>query len=180
MWANSAGAAPLVTSQSVQRHPITDYRSWLLIALTVWALITGGLTAWAWYLAAQRPDVILSAMVVESGNALCLGETLKYRFTLTVSGAAPIDLYTSEIRLDTNEYVSETRLQHFEFDSATQMQITRNWRLPPVYADPVSGLGVRWPPGDYIQRVSAGVVGRSALETIEAPFTVRADCAPGH
>lgn len=158
---------------------IYDYRSWLLIALTVWAVISGGLTGYAMYLAAQRPTARIVDVQLLGSSILCPGDMLSYQFTLAVSHPAPVDIYTSEVRVASDEHVSDTRLQHLDFATApVTIRITRHWILPPVYADPINGLGVPWLPGDYVQRVSTGVVGRTELDSVNIPFHVASTCIP--
>jgi hypothetical protein len=154
-----------------------DYRTIAIIAFLVALSVNGAVIGWAFWLAAQRPDVGLSKPVVSSQTELCPGETLDYRFNLSVSKAASVDLYTSVERTVPTDRVSYTRLQQFTFNSATDLAITRNWVLPPTYLDPVSGMEIGWQPGEYVQRTSATIVGgRDDPVVIEVPFEVRLGC----
>lgn len=165
----------LVTSSS--KHP-QDYRAIIIIAVLVALAINGAVIGWAFWLAAQRADVTLSEPLLEGLTALCPGETLDYRYTLSVSKAASIDLHTSVERVVPYDRVSYTRLQQFEFDEEAKLEIIRHWILPSTYLDPASGTEVAWEPGEYVQRTSANIVGRSEVSSIKVPFTIREGCAP--
>lgn len=165
-----------MTEQVATYHPPRDYRAIIIIALAVALAVNGAVIGWAYWVAAQRADVSLSVPQLEGETNLCPGETLNYRFTLSVSKAASVDLYTSVERIAPNDRVSYTRLQQFEFDKATDLEIIRHWILPPTYQDPTTGTEVEWLPGDYIQRTTANVLGRSEPSAIEVPFSVRITC----
>lgn len=156
-------------------HP-RDYRAIVIIALAVALAVNGAVIGWALWVAGQRADVSLSVPQLEGVTDLCPGETLNYRFTLSVSKEASVDLYTSVQRIEPSDRVSYTRLQQFEFDKPTDLEVIRHWILPPTYQDPTSGTEVEWVPGDYIQRTTANVLGRSEPSAIEVPFSVRLSC----
>lgn len=158
-------------------HP-RDYRALVIIAILVTLTINAAVVGWAMWLGSQRADVELSEPLLAGNTSLCPGETLDYRFTLTVSKPAAVDLYTSVERVQPFDRVSYTRLQQFSFDEESKLEIIRHWILPPTYLDPVSGAEVPWQPGEYVQRTSASILGRSEASRIEVLFTVREDCAP--
>lgn len=156
---------------------IRDYRVVVLIAFLAAITVNGLVIAWAFWYDAQRPGVELTLLSVENDTALCPGDTLDYDFVISVSKAASINLSTSEGNSEPNGIFSSTRLQQFDFDGKTDLRIPREWTLMPTYMDAVAGREREWPPGGYIQRTSATVVGgRASPSSIDVPFSVRADC----
>lgn len=153
-----------------------DLRFFVLIAFIVVFVVNGALIGWGYYLAEQRPTVLLTGLQIEGSTDLCPGDRLSFRFTLTVTKPASIDLYTTVEHVSAGDNVSYTRLQRFELDKATEIEISRQWVLTPTYSDPATGNEIPWLPGSYIQRTSASVVGRSELSTVDVPFEIRSDC----
>lgn len=162
--------------QATSKHPI-DYRPFVLIAFLVALAVNGALISWALWLNAQRPQVELSEPIVEGNTALCPGDTLDYRFTLSVSKKADVDLNTSVEATSAQNTASYTRFQRYTFDTQINLEIGRRWTLPPTYLDPVTGKQIAWQPGLYVQKTSADVIGgRDAPAKIEVPFEINASC----
>ncbi len=161
----------------VTEHAPTNYTPIIIIAGLIALAINGALVGWAFWYAAQQPHVSLSKPHIEDNVTLCPGDTLDYGFTLSVTKAADVDLYTTVDRALPPDHVSYTRLQQFNFDSQTDLEINRHWQLPPTYLDPVSGTQVAWLPGSYVQITRATVAnGRDEAAHIEVPFVVKTDC----
>lgn len=162
---------------SRESHP-RDYRPIVIIAVAAAFVVNGLVVGLLYWLSTQRAQVELTEPILKGPIELCPGGTLDYDFTLRVSKAASIDLYTSVERTQPHDRVSYTRLQQFRFDGPTELGIERHWVMPPTYTDPVTGLEVNWLSGEYVQRTTAVVIGSREDDPpeISVPFTVTVGC----
>lgn len=159
------------------RHPPTNYTPIIIVAALVALAINGALVGWALWVNGQRPLVELSQPILESDSTLCPEQTLNYKFTLSVSKAADVDLNTSVESVSPHNTIAYSRFQRYSFDTQTALEIGRQWTLPVTFLDPSTGIQRPWLPGSYIQRTSANIIGgRDAPAEIEVPFVIPDDC----
>lgn len=158
-------------------HAPVNYTPIILIAALVAFAFNGALVGWALWVSAQRPLVTLNGLVLEGSTTICPEQTLNYKFTLSVSKAADVDLNTSVESISPHVTVSYSRFQRYSFDSETDLEIGRQWTLPITFANPNTGQQVSWQPGRYVQRTSANIIGgRDVPAEIEVPFVIPNDC----
>jgi hypothetical protein len=150
----------------------------LIIAALVALAINGAFVGWAIWINMQRPTVELTDLIVEDDTTICPDETLDYNFSLSVSRQADVDLNTSVESAEPHTTVAYSRFQRYSFDSQTTVEIGRQWSLPLTYLDPVTGRQRFWSPGEYVQIVSANVIGgRDTPTEVEIPFTIPPSCS---
>ena len=162
-------------------HP-RDYRAIIIIATLVALTVNGALVGWGYWISDRLGHVELTNLHVIGDTKLCPGELLVYDFTMTVSQPATVDLSTTIERMDailkTVDSVSYTSVQQFRNYAPGKVTLRRNVYFGDTYTDPETGQQREWLPGDYRQRTTASVIGRSEFSELEVPFTVRRDC-PG-
>ena len=161
-------------------HPPRDYRAMIIIAVVVVFVVNGGLVGWGYWLSVHAGRVQLSGLKVIGLTALCPGELLVYDYLMHVTRPATINLNTTIERVepalkDINP-VTFTSSQQFSVYSETTMKLRRNVYFGETYTDPATGKDSQWLPGEYQQRTTASVIGRSEFSEIVVSFSVRQDC----
>lgn len=154
-------------------------RKWwlpIVIVVAVFTVINTSILGLGMVRYANRPSVDIGEVQVEGATDLCPGDSLDYSFRITATSAGTVDLITSIIETNTVR-PTLTRFQQFVLEEDTSFVIRREYVIPSLYEDPMTGKGEKWVPGGYIQRTTARMEGSSVPNRrIEVPFNIKDGC----
>lgn len=159
-----------------RRH--RQHRRWFALAIVAGVLLNSYL-----FWVASGPEQPADALMEFTHAAptrmaeLCPGEVLDYTVALEVNGPGVFAIDISVWRMTPPAVALWSETRRVVFSEPTAYVLKRQWVVPAVHPDLVTGAEVPWLPGQYERRHAITTVSRSTEPSIVTiSFSIRGGC----
>lgn len=119
----------------------------------------------------------VSPITINGPTSLCPGESLDFSFFMDILQEGTFDIDESVWKISPPETVVFSDSDRFGAAKPIIYIVKREWTIPDVYIDPVTGTNTQWEPGRYERQIFVTAIGRNIKSSIQVvPFEIKGGC----